>query len=164
METNVNFDKIQQAFDCPKSTLWKMWSDEQQLKKWFGPENCSLVYAKMDFRVGGKFHYAMEMPNGFKMWCFWMIREIDEENGKLVIGESMTDEKGEHAISNPNNPNWPLEIITTIQFSEKNGQSIVEMEWSAGDVSDDQKQAFADGKEYMKGGWKSTLNKLQQKT
>src|SRR5262245_63999794 len=87
---------IERDFDAPVDLVWKMWTDPEHFKHWYGPDGASIPVAKMDVRVGGHRLVCMEvqMPNGpVQMWFAGEYREV-VENQRLVYTESMSDEHG----------------------------------------------------------------------
>lgn len=51
---------IQKEFNASKEKLYKAWTEEDSLKKWWKPMNKTLVSAENDIRPGGKVVYAFE--------------------------------------------------------------------------------------------------------
>src|SRR6266550_6897811 len=87
---------IERSFDAPVDLIWKMWTDPEHFKAWYGPEGAAIPVAKMDVRVGGTRLVCMEMqlPNGpMQMWFTGEYRDV-VENERLVYTESMSDESG----------------------------------------------------------------------
>jgi uncharacterized protein YndB with AHSA1/START domain len=87
---------IERNFDAPVDLVWKMWTDPEHFKAWYGPDGATIPVAKMDVRVGGTRLVCMEMqfPNGpMQMWFTGEYREV-VENERLVYTESMSDEHG----------------------------------------------------------------------
>lgn len=87
---------IERDFDAPVDFIWKMWTDPEHFKAWYGPEGATIPVAKMDVRVGGTRLVCMEMqtPNGpMQMWFTGEYREV-VENQRLVYTEAMSDENG----------------------------------------------------------------------
>jgi uncharacterized protein YndB with AHSA1/START domain len=87
---------IERDFDAPVDLVWKLWTDPEHFKHWYGPDGASIPVAKMDVRVGGHRLVCMEvsMPNGpVQMWFAGEYREVIE-NQRLVYTESMSDEHG----------------------------------------------------------------------
>jgi uncharacterized protein YndB with AHSA1/START domain len=87
---------IERTFDAPVSLVWKMWTDPEHFKAWYGPDGATIPVAKMDVRVGGSRLVCMEVstPGGpMKMWFTGEYREV-VENQRLVYTESMSDEHG----------------------------------------------------------------------
>src|SRR3977135_4357865 len=87
---------IERSFDAPVDLIWKMWTDPEHFKAWYGPDGATIPVAKMDVRVGGTRLVCMEMqrPDGpMQMWFTGEYREV-VENRRLVYTESMSDENG----------------------------------------------------------------------
>ena len=49
-------------FDAPARILFLAHSKPEHVMKWFGPEGWPLTTCQMDFRVGGRYHFAMTGP------------------------------------------------------------------------------------------------------
>jgi len=85
---------IERTFDAAVDLIWKMWTDPEHFKKWYGPNSFSVPVAEMDLRVGGKRLICMASPDGsMKMWTTGEYVEI-VPNQRLVYTESMADEQG----------------------------------------------------------------------
>jgi uncharacterized protein YndB with AHSA1/START domain len=87
---------IERSFDAPIDLIWRMWTEPDHFKAWYGPQGATIPVAKMDVRVGGNRLVGMEMetPNGLmQMWFTGTHREV-VENERLVYTESMSDESG----------------------------------------------------------------------
>ena len=55
---------IERSFDAPVDLIWKMWTEPEHFKEWYGPTGARIPVAKMDVRVGGSrlVGMAMETP------------------------------------------------------------------------------------------------------
>jgi uncharacterized protein YndB with AHSA1/START domain len=87
---------IERSFDAPIELIWKMWTDPEHFKAWYGPEGASIPVANMDVRVGGQRLICMhaQTPNGaMQMWFSGVYRDV-VENRLLVYTEAMSDEHG----------------------------------------------------------------------
>jgi uncharacterized protein YndB with AHSA1/START domain len=87
---------IERTFDAPAELIWKLWTDPQHLKAWYGPEGASIPVAKMDVRVGGTRLVCMDVqtPKGpMQMWFSGEFLHV-EENRLLVYTEAIADEHG----------------------------------------------------------------------
>jgi uncharacterized protein YndB with AHSA1/START domain len=87
---------IERMFDAPVDLVWKMWTDPEHFKAWYGPDGATIPVAVLDLRVGGTRRVGMEVrtPNGpMRMWFTGEYREIVEPQ-RLVYTESMCDEQG----------------------------------------------------------------------
>ena len=57
-----NMVVIERTFDAPVDLIWRMWTDPEHFKNWYGPQGFSVPVAEMDLKVGGKLRFCMEMP------------------------------------------------------------------------------------------------------
>ncbi len=55
---------LTRVFAVPARILFLAWSRPEHLMKWFGPGPYPLTFCEMDFRVGGKYRFAMTGPDG----------------------------------------------------------------------------------------------------
>ena len=55
---------ITRIFDAPARLLFEAYSKPEHIMRWFGPKGWPVTLCEMDFRVGGKFRFAMTGPSG----------------------------------------------------------------------------------------------------
>lgn len=55
---------ITRVFDAPARLLFEAYSKPEHIMRWFGPKGWPVTLCEMDFRVGGKFRFAMTGPSG----------------------------------------------------------------------------------------------------
>lgn len=55
---------ISRLIDAPPAVVFKAASQAEHLKRWFGPKGWPLTMCEVDFRVGGRFRFAMTGPSG----------------------------------------------------------------------------------------------------
>jgi len=67
---------IKRTFDAPRDLVWKVWSDPDQAKEWWGPNGFTLPFVEMDQRPGGKWRAQMRGPDGKDLWQHGVYREI----------------------------------------------------------------------------------------
>jgi len=93
---------IERTFDAPVDLIWRMWTDPEHFRAWFGPSGASIPVAKMDVRVGGRRLVCMEVSGPGGLMQMWFTGEFLEivENARLVYTESMSDEQG-NVVSPP---------------------------------------------------------------
>lgn len=151
---------IERTFDAPLARVWKAWTDEAQLAKWFGPKDCPVFYGKLDLREGGTYHYGMKAPDGSQMWGHWTFKSIEPPH-RLVFIVSFSDAAGDVPVPHPGYENWPLEILSTVIFHEENGRTKVAIEWVAHNASDIERRTFEEGQDDMVRGWTGTFDKLE---
>jgi uncharacterized protein YndB with AHSA1/START domain len=93
---------IERSFDAPVDLIWRMWTDPEHFKAWYGPDGATIPVARMDVWVGGSRLVCMEMqtPDGsMRMWFAGEYRDV-VENERLVYTEFMSDENG-NTVSPP---------------------------------------------------------------
>ena len=148
---------ISRIFQAPRELVWECWTDVKHMQ-WWGPKGVTISHAKMDFRVGGIFHYCMNTADGHAMWGKWVIREIAKPQ-RLVFLNSFSDEAG-GLTRHPGSTTWPLEMLSTITFAEQNGQTLVIIRWLPLNATDAERKTFDDGHESMNQGWGGSLDQL----
>lgn len=84
---------ITRRYQAPARLLFEAWSKPAHLMKWFGPVGWPLTLCEVDFRVGGRFRFAMTAPDGQQNTPFGGTyleivpdRRIQFDNGFLVPG------------------------------------------------------------------------------
>jgi uncharacterized protein YndB with AHSA1/START domain len=55
---------ITRVYDAPPRILFEAYSKPEHIMRWFGPVGWPVTLCEMDFRVGGKFRFAMTGPSG----------------------------------------------------------------------------------------------------
>jgi uncharacterized protein YndB with AHSA1/START domain len=87
---------IERSFDAPVEWVWRMWTDPEHFRAWYGPTGATIPVAELDVRVGGTRRVCMEVgtPDGpMRMWFVGEHRDV-VENERLVYTESVSDEHG----------------------------------------------------------------------
>jgi uncharacterized protein YndB with AHSA1/START domain len=57
---------IEREFDAPRELVWKMWTDPDEISRWWGPEGFTTPREKIsyDLRPGGRAEMTMVGPDG----------------------------------------------------------------------------------------------------
>ena len=133
---------IERTLDAPVDLVWRMWTDPEHFRAWYGPEGATVPVAKMDVRVGGVRLVSMEVqtPAGPRqMWFTGEYREVVEHR-RLVYTDSMADADG--TATSP-----PTEV--TVELTDLGGRTRVALT-HAGIPADSPGAA----------GWHAALDKL----
>ncbi len=101
---------ITRVFDAPARLLFEAYSTPEHVKKWFGPKGWPLTHCEMDFRVGGRFRFAMTGPDGQQNTPFGGEYLEIVPNRKIVYDNSFEE------------PGAPR-MIVTMTYEEENGQT-----------------------------------------
>jgi uncharacterized protein YndB with AHSA1/START domain len=150
---------ITRVFAAPRRRMWQAWTDPAQLEKWWGPKGFKAKVVKLDLKPGGIFHYRLTSPQGQEMWGKFVYREIVPEE-RLVFLSSFSDKAG-GVTRHPMAPDWPLQMLSTISFAEKDGRTTVTVRWEPYEATEAERKVFTAGHESMTGGWTGTLDQLE---
>lgn len=151
---------ITRLFDAPRDLMWKVYSEAEHLRKWWGPKGFTMKSVNLDFRPGGVFHYGMQSPEGNTMWGKFVYREIDAPE-RLSFVVSFSDEKG-GITRHPMSATWPLEVLSTITFFEVQGKTALIMSGVPINATEEERKTFDAGRESLKGGMKGTYDQLDE--
>lgn len=150
---------LTRTFDAPIEKLWDAWTDENQLKIWFGPKACPISYSKQDFSIGGTYHYGLDIPGGSKMWGRWTFREITKPS-RLKWDHNFSDETGTQITRHPFSATWPKEMICQLDFIPEGNKTTITLTSYAINVNDVERKTWEDGFAGMNQGWGGTLEQL----
>jgi uncharacterized protein YndB with AHSA1/START domain len=101
---------ITRVFDAPARLLFEAYSKPEHVMRWFGPKGWPVTLCEMDFRVGGRFRFAMTGPSGKQNTPFGgeyleivNDRKITYDNGFLTSGAGR--------------------MVVTVTFDERDGKT-----------------------------------------
>lgn len=106
---------IQRTFDVPANVLFLAHSTPEHVMKWFGPPGYPLTLCEMDFRVGGRFRFAMTGPDGRQMTPFGG-EYLEIVHDELIRYSNAFEEEGAETM------------IVTLRFTEEDGRTHLRME------------------------------------
>jgi uncharacterized protein YndB with AHSA1/START domain len=150
---------ITRTFDAPRDLVFKMWTEPEHLKHWWGPKGFTFGVSKFDLRPGGIFHYSMRSPEGHEMWGKFVYREIVAPE-RVVFITSFSDEGGA-TIRAPFSPTWPLEVLNTLTLSEnEEGKTMLTLRGGPINASEEECKTYEEGFESMKQGFAGTFDQL----
>lgn len=150
---------ISRTFDSSRDLMWKAWTEQERLANWFGPKGAAVFHSKNDLRSGGVYHYALRTADGTEMWGKWIYREVKKPE-RLVFVQSFSDKNG-GVTRHPIAPDWPLEMLTTITFTEERGKTKVTVRWSPINPTEAERKTFEGGRDSMRQGWTGTFEQLE---
>ncbi len=151
---------IARTFDAPRELVWKAWTEQERLDKWWGPKGFLMKTAKLELKPGGVFHYSMQSPDGKVMWGKFVFREIRAPE-KLVYVNMFSDAQG-NATRNPWLPVWPLEILNTLTLEEKDGQTLLTIRGGPINATQEEIDAFLKNRPGMQQGFAGTFAQLDE--
>ena len=101
---------VTRTFDAPARLLFEAYSKPKHLLKWFGPVGWPLTLCEVDFRVGGRFRFAMTGPGGQQDTPFGGTYRQIVPNHRIVF---------DNAFETPGSP----QMVMTVTFDEKDGRT-----------------------------------------
>lgn len=149
---------ISRVFNAPRDFVWKVWTEAEHLKRWFGPKGFTLPACSLDLRPGGVFHYGMRSPDGHEMWGKWIFRTIVPPE-RLVVIVSFSDAQG-GVTRHPMSATWPMETLSTLLLTEHGGKTTLTLRWAPHAATEAERQTFDASHASMRQGWTGTLDQL----
>ncbi len=55
---------IKRTFSAPITLVWEAWTQPEHIAHWWSPKGITTKIIEHEFKVGGKWKFAMPMPNG----------------------------------------------------------------------------------------------------
>jgi uncharacterized protein YndB with AHSA1/START domain len=150
---------LTREYDAPRQLVFDAWTKPEHLRNWqfpFKGFKCEFVSA--DITPGGSSLHKMTAPNGFEMWLFTKYEEITPPTS-IVFRQYPANEAGD-IISNPQMPNWPKEMRTTINLEEANGKTQLQLIWQPIDPTKEEAETFEASRPEHDNGWGAGLEQL----
>lgn len=69
---------LKRTFNAPIELVWEAWTQPNHIVAWWGPKGMNTRVIEHNFKVGGKWKYTMEMPDGNEFISEGMYFEIVE--------------------------------------------------------------------------------------
>jgi uncharacterized protein YndB with AHSA1/START domain len=144
---------ITRVFNAPPGEVWKVWTEPDAFKEWFGPQDFTTPVVNIDLRVGGTVLYCMRSPEGEDIWSTGIYKEIVPQE-RIVSTDSFADAEGNvvPAAHYKMEGDWPLELMVTVTFQEDKGKTRFIL----------QHEGFPDrnNRDLAEEGWNESLDKL----
>lgn len=146
----VEFERL---YNSPVEILWQAWTDPEQLKQWWGPDNVSIPECQLDLRVGGRIYIVMEAgeamgPYKGTRWSMEGEYNVVEDNSRLIYTvKAWTEGKKETT---------EIDQVTEVYFDADNDQTRLRVKAIINQVGPDAKYAV----EGMQYGFNQQLDKL----
>lgn len=117
---------IERTFNAPAKLIWRLWTEAEELKQWYGPKGFTVPVAQMDVRVGGLRRLCMASPDGsMKIWTTGEYIEIVPHE-RLVYTDCPADEQGNvlsPAAMGMSDDTQPMITEVTVTLEEVDGRT-----------------------------------------
>jgi uncharacterized protein YndB with AHSA1/START domain len=104
--------RITRTFPAPRDRVFAAFTEPELLRQWWGPAGFSLPQASVDLRVGGRYRFEMQPPQGDLMYLVGTFREVKRPE-RLVYTWAWEGAPPES------------ETVVTIEFREAEGDTEV---------------------------------------
>lgn len=101
---------ITREFDAPARLVFRACSEPEFLMRWFGPAGWPLTLCEVDFRVGGRWRFAMTGPSGVQNTPFGGTYLEIVPNERIVFDNTFEMPGAET-------------MVMTFTFAEKDGRT-----------------------------------------
>jgi len=139
---------ITRIIDAPRELVWRAWTDQTQLARWWGPEGFTNPVCEFDPRPGGRIEIHMTAPDGTVYPMAGEVLEVVEPERLVFSDRAFEDEHG----------NAGLEGRTTVTFVDLEGKT----ELTVNSVILHARPELAEAVEGHSEGWSGGLDKLER--
>jgi uncharacterized protein YndB with AHSA1/START domain len=145
---------------APRALVFKLWTEPEHLRHWWGPKGSTVGACQADLRPGGTLLYSMRMTDGNEIWGRFLYREVLPPD-RLVFLNSFSDQHGSVTRATFN-PTWPLEIENAITLSEQFGQTNLTLVARPYNASNDEWNTFEASFDLLRQGFSETFDRLAE--
>jgi uncharacterized protein YndB with AHSA1/START domain len=147
---------VSRIFNAPLELVWKLWTDPEQVKTWWGPAKFTSPTCKIDLREGGTYLFCMHSPEDQGDRDFYSTGTYQKivPRERLEFTQSFSDKNG--TIIPPAQmgmPDMPEKVQTVVTFKDLGGgkteMTITQSDQPAG-------QMF----EFAVAGWNQSFDKM----
>lgn len=117
----VAFERI---YNATPIQVWEAWTNPEQLKQWWGPDNVLIPECEVDLRVGGKFYIVMEASEAMGSYAGTQW-PMEAEFTEIVPHSKLT--YSAKAWTKGKEEETQIDTITEILFTEENDKTKVNL-------------------------------------
>ncbi|MFI6263911.1 SRPBCC family protein [Micromonospora sp. NPDC051006] len=103
---------LSRVFDAPAHLVFAAFTRPELLARWYGARGWRLVECDVDLRVGGRWRYVSQGPDGDRMVQSGVYRQVEPAH-RLVCTELFDDQS------------YPGETLVSHEFTELAGRTTV---------------------------------------
>jgi uncharacterized protein YndB with AHSA1/START domain len=112
--------EVTRIFDAPVAMVWKLWTDPELVKRWWGPKHFISPIARLDVRVGSISLVSMKAPAAmggvewFSVWEYLKIIPLQTIEFVQSLADAAGNKKDPAALGMP--ADFPKDILTVVHF------------------------------------------------
>jgi uncharacterized protein YndB with AHSA1/START domain len=115
---------VSRLYDAPVEKVWKAFTEDAAVMKWWGPDFFTSPTAKMDVREGGTSLVCMRSPQGQDMWMTWAYTKVVPLQ-RIEYVQNISDEHGGRI--DPSvigmGPDFPRDVVTVVTLTRRGNQT-----------------------------------------
>jgi len=148
------------VIDAPRELVFKVWTETEHFKQWFGPHEVEVPFCRIEPRPGGLLHFCHRL-RGIEIWIKGVYREFVEPE-RLVFALGFVDPEG-RAAAHPMFPDWPLDavILTTVTFADQAHKTELNIRQQILSGVAGAETVFRRMRDATQAGWGETLERLE---
>ena len=158
-ELTVEPSILTREFNAPRQLVFEAWTQPEHLKNWMFPQKgFTCEYVTAEIKPGGSSHHKMIAPNGHEMWLLTKYEDVNPPDS-LVFRQDFSNEACD-ILPNPQMPNWPKELRTTIKLEEVDGKTNLQLIWQPIDPSKEEAETWEASRSQHGYGWGGGFDQL----
>jgi uncharacterized protein YndB with AHSA1/START domain len=134
--------RMRRVLRAPAATVFRACTEPQELAKWWGPRGFTTPTIELDVRVGGRYRFAMQPPEGDLFHLTGEFREV-EPPSRLAYT----------FVWEPSDPD-DRETVVTLSFRDVDGST--EVDFTQGVFATEARRALYEQ------GWAESFERLQE--
>lgn len=149
---------LERVFDAPRELVWRCWTEEDLLSRWYGPGVDTIIH-KLSVAAGGL--WLCEMRWGENS-SFQRVEYTEVVPPERLVWLHATADESWNVSANPMMPDWPQVLLTTVTFEEVDGKTAMRLTWVPHEASDAEIAAFAQALAGLDKGWGAGMEVLAE--
>ncbi len=117
--------EVTRTFNASVEMLWKLWTDPELVKRWWGPDRFTCPTAEIHFQEGAKSIVCMRSPkeygggDQYSIWKYTKIIPFQRIEFIQNLASSTGEKMAPVALGMP--PDFPDDIRTVVSFKKLEG-------------------------------------------
>lgn len=151
---------LTRQYNYPAEVVFNAFTEANALAEWWAPSDMFNVSAlSLDFNPNGLFRFKMDADQG-SLWAQFVFKRIQRPD-LIEFILSFTDENGTVTRA-PFFDTWPLEIFVRITLEEEKGKTMLTLESSPFNATQQELDAFGEHKDSFRQGTEASLERLEK--
>jgi len=111
---------VSRVFDAPVEDVWKIWTEPEYVKQWWGPDKFTCPLAKINFKEGASSLVSMQAPpefggqTSYSIWTYTKIVNLQS----IEFVQNLANEDGikQKPVALGMPPDFPEDVRTLVIF------------------------------------------------